>query len=186
MSLSVDLALLWPAAAGILVSVLVQQRLSSRKRFHADIQRIEWATQSMKKHAEALDAFMAVDEAPRILKTFLLNASNALESHDFTQFLATKLHASETMDQHVEIPDSDVWLAVQAISGQNTAVYDLFVEALFSGITAALLRWPETAPVLSAPIVPTQDYIKREVVLTDRAVRHTAGDRSPQNGMIAA
>jgi hypothetical protein len=153
---------------GLLLSTLWQVRRDGHKKFTAEMQRIGWATDSMREHGQALDKFMTLPDVPKSLKAFLLKASDVFETKAFALDMAAKINEAPAGDDAVE---SDIWLQLQKLSASNTEAYDVFLQALFAGVTAALLRWPETAPVLSRPVTPTQDYIRREVVTTARAVR---------------
>jgi hypothetical protein len=154
--------------AGLALSSLWQMRRSGRQRFLAEMQRIEWATEQLREHGKALDQFMSLPDVPDTLKTFLLIASDMFETKDFALFMAAKIKAGLKSEEN---GDNEIWQELQRLYSRDSDAYDLFLQALWAGTTASLLRWSETAPVLSRPFAPTQDYIKREVVTTARAIR---------------
>lgn len=155
-------------AAGLALSSLLQMRRRGHAKFLAEKQRIEWATEELREHGNALDKFMFLPNAPEALKIFLLAASDLFETKNFALFLAANIKDGLASE---ETGDNEIWQELQRLYGKDSTAYDLFLQALFAGMTASMLRWPETAPVLSRPFAPTQDYIKREVVTTARAIR---------------
>lgn len=160
-----------PMAAGALLSGLWQWRQTRHRKFAAELQRIEWATEKMREHGQAVDRFMYLPCAPEKLKAFLLDACDVLDSRDFARLIAAKLKDGFKSNSEGDSQDTEIWTDLQTLGADNSEAYDIFLQALFSGIMAALLRWPETAPVLSMPVAPTRDNIKRELAVTAQAVR---------------
>jgi hypothetical protein len=172
MSMIVDLGFVIPLFTGLAVSGLWHVRRSARASFLADRRRIEIATQKLREHSSAMDRFMFLPDAPEPLKAFLLDASDAFESRAFAQFMADRIRSR----RRAASAESEIWPQVQGLYLKNEEAYDVFVQALFTGLTAALLRWPETCDVVAIPSAPTQDYIKQEVTDTARAIRARSDD----------
>jgi hypothetical protein len=172
-------------AIASLLFAIYQIRRNRREHAGRELQRLEWATDEVRGHGHALDQFIHCPDAPEGLKKFLLAASDALEGHDFACLMARKLQTGTGLEREDENSENDIWSQVLMLSATNPAVYNLFVQALYTGIAAAFLRWPDTASVLARPLAPTQDNIKREIVTTARAVREN-NMRSWPDGMIAA
>jgi hypothetical protein len=155
-------------AAGLAISALWHARRNRRARYIIARHRLESATENLRTHSEALDRFLFRPGVPRALQEFLLTASDLFETKRFAVFMAKRLKA--------ELPPgeddaADIWEDLQSLYTQDAEAYDLFLQALFAGISSCLLRWPETAPALSATFAPTQDYIRRELAATARAIR---------------
>src|ERR1700722_18682785 len=134
-----------------LLFTIWQIKRNRHEDFCEEMQRLEWATDAAREHGRALDRFMHLPSAPEELKTFLLDASDALESREFARLIARKFKAGLPIDVDVdrdsENSGREIWAQVLRLASSNTDAYDTFVQALFAGIGASLLRWPETAPV---------------------------------------
>jgi len=178
MDMFVNLITVSLIAAGACLSALWQMRRNSHAKYLSELQRIQWATDMVVEHGQALDAFMGLPNAPESLKTFVLMASDLVENRDVVRHIAAKIKAGQKPE---EGEDTEIWNQAQSLLARDAGAYDMFVRALFSGILAALLRWPETAPVLSRPFAPTQDHIKTEIAITARAVRESASNGWPGN-----
>lgn len=166
---------------GVIVTVLMYKRKSDRLAFQADMDRAELAVERLRQHTQALDEFMFTPGVAENLKRFLMAASEAIESREFARFMAAKLTSGTAVDG-----DTALLYDLQELSVNNSAAYDVFIEALFAGLTAAFLRWPETASVVSIPVAPTQDYIKREVAATDKAIRERTYRGSMSDDLVPA
>jgi hypothetical protein len=159
---------------GAVLAALWQSRQAHHQAFCEEMKRLEWAADAAREHGKALDRFMYLAGVSDQLKSFLLDASDALEGREFVHTMAKMVKSGFSAESEVTGQANEIWNQVAQLAANNVEAYDVFVQALFSGIAAALLRWPDTAPVLSRPLVPTQDNIRREVVVTARAVRENA------------
>jgi len=151
-------------AAGLAISALWHARRNGRARYLNARHRLESASENLRAHSEALDRFLFRPGVPKSLRTFLLTASDLFETPGFASFLAARPPAGED-------DAADIWEDLQSLYTQDAEAYDLFLQALFTGISSCLLRWPETAPARPATVAPTQDYIRRELAATARAIR---------------
>ncbi len=156
-----------------LLCVLWLIRFRRSTEAHAEIQRLNAAAEETGAHAEALDKFLSLRNAPQELKDFLLSASDALERQKFARALFIELGRGS--DSATEASGLEVWGQVQRLATIDKEAYRLFVQALSTGIRAAAFRWTDEQRSDSDTVGPMEpDAVKREVYAAARVALQTA------------
>jgi hypothetical protein len=154
-----------------------------KTKHRATMKRLASATASLREHTSALDSFLNDPDIPVKLKNFMLLVGDLIESREMTRMVSARLKA--TLKNGSQDAENEIWLEAKALSETYPLGFEQFIKTLFSGLNAALLRWPETADTFDTAVAPTQANIKREVVTAAQAVREQPIHFTP-NGLAVA
>jgi len=148
-------------------------RLGRSAQLRAETQRLNAAAETTGAHAEALDLFLHLPDAPPELKDFLLDASDALERPNFARELVAELGRGPL--HKTEVSGEAVWDQLQHLASVDADAARLFVKTLSTGIRAAAFRWTEDQLAeYDAVGAEEPEVVKREVYAAARVAHQMA------------
>jgi hypothetical protein len=167
------------ATAGIAI-ILAYAWLRSGTR-HANqrrTQQLNHAAVLLSRHADALEHFLLDVNAPRHMKRFLLDWSDAMgEEAEVLSMVAAMDSQGTWSPKMVSAEASALRADLDDLGRHHPALAKAFETALRTGILAAILLWPFSASLFESAVTNVKAEPERELKIAVATAKHRAGLR---------
>lgn len=135
-----------PALVCVLVALLFWgMRMRQRTTAVARVRQLDEAAALLVRHARSMDEFLSDRDAPKDLCRLLIAVSDALTDRETVNSWAIWA-ASRPFDAVIESPETDeLFATLSGLHARRPDLFDHFVLGVWTAVTGATLRWPESA-----------------------------------------